>query len=121
MFAVGCIQAQSCHTDRCPTGVTTQDNVRQRALVVRDKANRVFHFHKATIEALAELIAAAGLEHPDEIRPHHLLKRVAPDRVATYDQLYRFLTPGEILNGTDDARFRHVWPMARADSFAAAM
>jgi glutamate synthase domain-containing protein 2 len=121
MFAVGCIQAQSCHTDRCPTGVTTQDKVRQRALVVRDKANRVFHFHKATIEALAELIAAAGLEHPDEIRPHHLLKRVAPDRVATYDQLYRFLTPGEILNGTDDARFRHVWPMARADSFAAAM
>jgi glutamate synthase domain-containing protein 2 len=34
MFALGCIQSQSCHTDRCPTGVSTQDRVRQRALVV---------------------------------------------------------------------------------------
>jgi glutamate synthase domain-containing protein 2 len=61
MFALGCIQSQSCHTDRCPTGVATQDPQRQRALVVDDKIARVAHFHQNTMKALAELIAAAGL------------------------------------------------------------
>ena len=66
MFAVGCIQAQSCHTGQCPTGVTTQDPLRQRAIVVPDKAERVASFHRNTLHALAELVAAAGL---DRIRP----------------------------------------------------
>ncbi|MGA8357091.1 MAG: FMN-binding glutamate synthase family protein, partial [Xanthobacteraceae bacterium] len=66
MFALGCIQSQSCHTDRCPTGVSTQDPSRQRALVVPDKAQRVYNFHRATIESLAELVAAAGLDHPTQ-------------------------------------------------------
>jgi glutamate synthase domain-containing protein 2 len=64
MFAVGCIQAQSCHTGECPTGVATQDPLRQRAIVVPDKAERVASFHRNTLHALAELVAAAGLSHP---------------------------------------------------------
>src|SRR5690606_10573478 len=59
MFAVGCIQAQACHTDRCPVGVTSQDPARWRAIVVPDKAQRVSQFHDATVKALAELIGAA--------------------------------------------------------------
>jgi glutamate synthase domain-containing protein 2 len=118
MFALGCIQAQSCHTDRCPTGVATQDRVRQRALVVPDKAERVYNFHRSTLIALAELIAAAGLSHPGELRPRHFFKRVAPDVVMNYEQLHRFLAPGELLAGTDDPRFRQSWLMASADSFA---
>ncbi|HLY53965.1 MAG TPA: FMN-binding glutamate synthase family protein [Stellaceae bacterium] len=120
MFALGCIQSQSCHTDRCPSGVATQDAARQRALVVPDKAERVRHFHDSTIKALAEVIAAAGLEHPNELKPWHFCKRLSPERVESFDKLYRFLTPGEILAGTDDPRYRDAWPMARADSFAAA-
>ncbi len=120
MFAVGCIQAQACHTDRCPTGVTTQDKIRQRALVVEDKAERVFNFHRSTLIALAELIAAAGLSHPGQLTPRHFFKRVAPDSVVNYEQLHRFLAPGELLAGTDDPRFRQSWAMARADSFAPA-
>src|ERR1700757_77029 len=54
MFALGCIQSQSCHTDKCPTGVSTQDRVRQRALVVPDKAERVANFHRETMKSLAE-------------------------------------------------------------------
>src|SRR3546814_9252512 len=46
MFALGCVQSRSCHTDRCPTGVATQDKARQRALVVPDKAERVRNFHQ---------------------------------------------------------------------------
>ena len=78
MFALGCIQSQCCHTDRCPTGVATQDPTRQRALVVPDKAQRVDNFHRATVLALGEVIAAAGLEHPQELRPRHFSKRLSP-------------------------------------------
>jgi glutamate synthase domain-containing protein 2 len=117
MFAVGCIQSQSCHTDRCPTGVATQDSTRQRALVVPDKAQRVASFHKETLHALAELIAAAGLEHPRDLRPFHFMHRAAPDRVVTFAELYRFLNPGELLAGTDLPQYRDPWEIARADSF----
>jgi len=118
MFALGCIQSQSCHTDRCPTGVATQDPVRQRALVVPDKAERVFNFHRSTVMALGEVVAAAGLEHPDELKPCHFSKRVSVDRVETFAQLYRFVGEGEILAGTDDPRFKDAWRLARAESFA---
>jgi glutamate synthase domain-containing protein 2 len=55
MFALGCVQSLSCHTSRCPTGVTTQDKRRQRALAVEDKAERVYNFHRNTLRALGEL------------------------------------------------------------------
>ncbi len=117
MFAVGCIQSQSCHTDRCPTGVATQDKSRQRALVVPDKAARVANYHGATMKSLAELVAAAGLSHPSQIMPYHLKKRVAADRVLRFDELYPPLAPGELISGTDDPRFRDAWRIASAASF----
>jgi glutamate synthase domain-containing protein 2 len=120
MFALGCIQSTSCHTDRCPVGVTTQDPMRMRALVVPDKAERVFRFHASTLKALAEVVAAAGLDHPSQLQPRHFSKRVAPNLVQRFDQIYRFLRPGELLAGTDDPRFADAWHVARADSFAAA-
>ena len=53
MFAIGCIQSLICNTNRCPTGVATQDPLRQRALVVGDKAERVANFHRNTLRALS--------------------------------------------------------------------
>ena len=117
MFAIGCIQAQNCHTGRCPTGVATQDPIRQRSLVVPDKAERVRQFHHSTIHALAEVVASAGLSHPNELRPQHLYKRVAHNQVQSYDAMYHFLEPGELLTGTDDARFAEAWGKARPDRF----
>jgi glutamate synthase domain-containing protein 2 len=119
MFALGCIQSLSCHTDRCPTGVSTQDRLRQRALVVPDKAERVFNFHRATMQALAELIAAAGLEHPTELAPSHFSRRVSPHEVKSFTDLYPSLRPGELLSGTGDARFARAWARARAEAFHA--
>jgi hypothetical protein len=118
MFAVGCIQAQQCHTGNCPTGVATQDPARQRGIVVPAKAERVMQFHRETVKALAELIAAAGLDHPGELKPQHFMHRAAPDRVVTFAELYRQLAPGELLAGTSDPRFREAWFLAQADSFA---
>ena len=117
MFAIGCIQAQSCHTGKCPTGVATQDPLRQRALVVGDKAERVAQFHKATVTALAELIGAAGLAHPGELKPYHLFQRITPTKAASYAKLYPVLQPGALLAGTEDERFAVGWRVARADTF----
>jgi glutamate synthase domain-containing protein 2 len=120
MFAIGCIQSLSCHTDRCPTGVATQDPTRNRALVVTHKTERVYNYHHASIHALAELLAAAGLEHPRDLRPIHFSQRTSTTEVRSFAKLYPALRPGELLDGTDDPRFRDAWALARADSFQAA-
>ena len=121
MFAVGCIQAQTCHTGRCPTGVTSPDPMRSRAIVVPDKAQRVANFHRETLATLAELVSAAGLEHPRELTAHHFMRRAAPDRVVSFAEMYRSLKPGELIAGTDHPQFRDAWSIARAESFAPAM
>jgi glutamate synthase domain-containing protein 2 len=120
MFAIGCIQSQSCHTDRCPVGVATQDRSRSRALVVADKGQRVANFHRATIASLAEVVAATGLDHPSELRPQHISRRCSPSRVETFAELYPTLKPGELLAGTEDPRYRQAWASARAETFEAA-
>ncbi|GAB1718028.1 MAG: ferredoxin-dependent glutamate synthase [Nitrobacter sp.] len=120
MFALGCIQSLNCHTDRCPTGIATQDPSRSRALVVPHKLDRVYNYHRATLLALTELIAAAGLEHPRELRPVHFSQRVSNTEVASFDTLYPTLRRGELLDGTADPRFRDAWAQAQADSFAPA-
>ena len=119
MFAVGCIQAQSCHTGHCPTGVTSQDPLRQRAIVVPDKAERVKNFHGNTIHALAELVAAAGLAHPSDLRPHHFLRRLSADRVVSFAEQYEMLAPGQLLSDASTSpRYGAAWRMAQAASFA---
>jgi glutamate synthase domain-containing protein 2 len=121
MFALGCIQSQSCHTDHCPTGVATQDKTRQRALVVPDKLERVANFHASTMHSLMEFTAAAGLDHPNEFSPHHFSRRVSGSEVMTFAQLYPPLRPGELIEGTRDVRFADAWDMARADTFRPAL
>ncbi|HIK66113.1 MAG TPA: FMN-binding glutamate synthase family protein, partial [Henriciella marina] len=64
MFSLGCIQSLNCHNNTCPTGIATTDKGRQRGLVVSDKAERVYNFHRNTIKALMEVVGAAGCEHP---------------------------------------------------------
>lgn len=121
MFALGCIQSLSCHTDKCPTGVATQDKTRSRALVVPDKLDRVYNFHHSTLHALAELTAAAGLGHPSELQPIHFSRRASVADVMTFVRLYPSLKQGELLTGTEDPRFKDAWALARADSFAPAV
>ena len=129
MFAIGCIQSQSCHTNRCPTGVATQDKLRQRALVVPDKAQRVYNFHHNTVHALAEMLATAGVRHPRELGPHHLFRRVSATEIKLVSQIHRFLEPGSLLNGGGAEKFNlqrgggaegfyeWCWARAQADSF----
>ena len=123
MFALGCIQAQHCHTGDCPTGVATQDPIRQQALVVSDKSERVLHFHQNTLEALRELVQAAGLSHPNEISAAHIVRRSADHEVRLLAHLLPTVEPGTVLaaaRGEADWPhnvFRMYWPLASSGSF----
>jgi glutamate synthase domain-containing protein 2 len=117
MFAVGCIQSRSCHTNNCPTGVATQDALRQRALVVEDKAPRVAGFHRNTLHALAELLGAAGLEHPQDLKPWHLQVRHQSGAIMRGDDVYPRVAPGALLVGEAPTALIREWERAQAGSF----
>ena len=119
MFALGCIQAQTCHTGQCPTGVTTQDPVRQQALVVPDKAERVYNFHQQTLHALQELVQAAGLQHPSDITADHIVRRVNENDVRLLSTLLPTVRPGALLGDLDAQHkvFQYYWPQAQPDRF----
>jgi glutamate synthase domain-containing protein 2 len=123
MFALGCLQAQTCHTGHCPTGVTTQDPMRAKALVVPTKAERVWRFHENTLEALKELVQAAGLQHPGEISARHIVRRTAEQEVKLLINLLPFVQPGSVLaamRGEGDWPhnvYRVYWPPATSQSW----
>ena len=122
MFALGCIQAQHCHTGQCPTGVTTQDPLRQMSLVVPDKATRVYHFHQQTLHALKEMVQAVGVAHPREITAHHIVRRTGDGKVQSLARMVLNSLPEGALLTEELASlpeiYRHHWPLAQADRFS---
>ncbi|MEZ5674993.1 Glutamate synthase domain-containing protein 2 [Thalassovita litoralis] len=119
MFSVGCIQAQACHTNHCPTGVATQDPARAKALVVPDKAERVANFHRNTLKALGDMTGAAGLSHPCNFLPRHFLMREKDRDMVTGDDVYPYMPEGFLLREDDD-RFGYLmrWRRSASASFA---
>ena len=120
MFALGCIQAQTCHTGECPTGVTTQDPQRQIALVVPSKAERVMHFQQNTLMALQELLQAAGLQSPQDLKPEHVSRRVNDSEIQTLADAYPAISKGALLKdslGKLPEPFKTYWPKANPESF----
>jgi glutamate synthase domain-containing protein 2 len=110
MLALGCIQALRCNMNDCPTGVATQDARLVKGLVVSNKTERVYQFHHETIKTLMELLAAAGLGHPSDLRPWHILRRTTQFEVHHYGEMFHYLNPGELLKEplpTDYARAVH--------------
>jgi hypothetical protein len=116
MFAVGCIQAQKCHTNRCPVGVTTQDPARTRALDVPDKAARVARFQQATVASAKQMVASMGLDSFAELTPSMLNRRIDGVTTRTYAELYEWLEPGALLDHAP-ADWRRDWQAADAARF----
>ncbi|MFI5982465.1 FMN-binding glutamate synthase family protein [Streptomyces sp. NPDC051555] len=117
MFALGCIQAQRCHTNTCPVGVATQDQRRARALVVGDKAERVRRYQRSTVESALRIMASMGVEGPGDLRPHMLLHRVDPHTVRSYADLHTWLLPGQLL-ASPPQEWAGDWAAADPDRFA---
>ncbi|MFD7078845.1 FMN-binding glutamate synthase family protein [Streptomyces sp. NPDC059918] len=116
MFAVGCIQAQRCHTNTCPVGVATQDERRARALDVGEKAERVRRFQEATVKSALQIMAAMGVDEPSGLRPHQLVQRVDPHTVRSYAELHEWLTPGRLLASAPEG-WASDWRAADPDRF----
>ncbi len=116
MFAVGCIQAQTCHTNTCPVGVATQDPQRARALVVPDKAERVFQYQEKTVNSARQIVASMGLDDFDQLNPRKLFRRVDPQVTKTYHDLFEWLEPEQLLTDPPEAWERD-WLEAATDTF----
>ena len=117
MMAVGCIQAQLCHTNTCPVGVATQDPRRARALDVVSKTDRVFHYQKACVEQAMQVMASMGVHGPAELHPHMLRRRVDHDRVLSYAEMFHHLEPGELLASPPAGHWERDWALADPDRF----
>ncbi len=96
MFSIGCIQAMRCHTNDCPTGVATQSRQRQKAVVVKEKAQRVAQFQKATLSAAFELLGAMGIDEPSLLGPHHISQHIDHMNAVTLDTLLDKIPPGAL-------------------------
>jgi glutamate synthase domain-containing protein 2 len=116
MMAVGCIQAQKCHTNECPVGVATQDPRRARALDVGNKTDRVFRYQQATVAQAQQMIASLGLAGPGELEPAMLMRRIDHVRTESYAQIYDWLAPGELL-AEPPREWANDWAAASADTF----
>jgi glutamate synthase domain-containing protein 2 len=117
MFSLGCVQAMACHSGHCPSGIATQDPIRQRAVDVALKAERVRRFHTATLEALAELTGAAGLSHPGDFRAEHIMRRISETEVRSFADIYPILQPYALLNNTANQSYAESWASADAATF----
>jgi glutamate synthase domain-containing protein 2 len=113
MFSIGCIQARACHTNRCPTGVATQDQMRQSGLHVGDKARRVANFHGNTLLGFAEMLGAMGLTSPDEITLNMINFR-EPHLSGT---LMVSLEPGQLLRDDCPVEYAVHWERASPSTF----
>ncbi len=117
MLSIGCIQAQLCHTNHCPTGIATLDPLRNRGLDPTDKGARAARFQSGTLHLLMEIVGAAGLESPQDLTPDRIRRRVEVDRVKALDEIYHFELAGTLVTGGAETSLQRSWDSARADSF----
>ncbi|KIC45706.1 glutamate synthase [Ruegeria sp. ANG-S4] len=117
MFAVGCIQALHCNTNRCPSGVATQDPIRGRAVNVPQKRKRVHRYHDATLESFREILGAMGKASVADLRPADIRRRMADEGERSYAEMYEFLEDGALLGKSVPNSFADDWSLAKASHF----
>lgn len=117
MMSVGCIQSKQCNANTCPTGVATQNKRLQHGLVVDIKKERVANFHKHTVKSFLEMVGAMGLSSPSELRPKHIIRRVADNQVESMAELHRYLEPGQLLTDDLPPSFKTFWEQASSETF----
>jgi glutamate synthase domain-containing protein 2 len=107
MLALGCMQALICASNRCPVGLTTQDERLTRGIVPEVQGHKVARFHQQTVLAFRELVAATGCESPAGLRPTHLLQETSRSPLA----------PGQLLAGEPPEVYAAAWRSADPSHF----
>ncbi|MBJ21315.1 MAG: FMN-binding glutamate synthase family protein [bacterium] len=121
MMSMGCIQARRCNTNDCPVGIATQNPALTGGLVVEQKYLRVARYHGETVHAAIDLMGAAGLATPQELRPWHIIRRISQLETRHYGEIVEFLEPGAILRDELPEGFARAWRAASASSFICAV
>jgi glutamate synthase domain-containing protein 2 len=116
LFALGCVQALKCNTNRCPTGITTQDKELQKGLDVDSKSVRVHQFHTDTVHAAVELMQAIGVNKNSELEPYHINRRVSMEKTVTFDDLFIKPEARSLLQGTAPIDLQSAWDRATRDT-----
>ncbi len=117
MFAIGCLQTLKCNTNHCPVGVATQIPDMVRGLDVASKRHRVANFHRSTVTSFLEILGAAGLSEPEDLRPEHIQRRISPTEVKHYGEIYDYVEAGSLLSSSPPAVLADAWEAASADRF----
>jgi glutamate synthase domain-containing protein 2 len=117
LLSMGCIQALRCHSNHCPTGITTQNPSLVAGLHVPTKRERVARFHRETIKTLSEVIGAMGIEHTSELKPWHIMRRTTPESIKHYGEIYNYLESGSLLTNDIPPEYRRAMAAASASSF----
>jgi len=118
MLALGCVHSLTCNSNRCPSGIATQDPRLYRGLVVPSKARRVARFHTRTMHATADLISSAGLRHTSELNRTHIYRRVSQDNILRYDQIFPYVKTGSLLKAPLPDAFALLMREASSERFA---
>lgn len=121
MFSVGCIQARRCHTDTCPTGVTTQNPRRAAALDIMSKSLHVRNFHHATIASFLDILGTMGLDSPDKLTLKHIQHRPEHGHAETFADIEPLIASGDFLEDRVPDIYARDWALARADQFQAVL
>lgn len=117
LFSLGCIQSRRCHTNQCPTGITTQDPRRRLALNIDYRSKRVANFHKETVKSFRAVLGATGLQHAHELHPGVIHRMVTQNEAKSYDEIYDFLAENALLNKTAPDTWMRLWDIASEKSF----
>jgi hypothetical protein len=117
MFAIGCIQALRCNSNHCPTGVATQNPALVEGLHVGDKSQRVARYHRETVKSFFEVLAATGLQRPQDLKPWFIMKRVSAMEIRSYADIYPHLEPGQLLTNPATTGMSRAWEHASALQF----
>ena len=117
MFAIGCIQALRCNSNKCPTGVATQDPELVAGLHVGDKSVRVARYQKETVKSFFEVLGAAGFTRPSELKPWYIMRRVSATEIRNYSEIYPAAEPGSLVGSKVSGSLARAWEAASPDRF----
>ncbi|MFZ2528623.1 MAG: FMN-binding glutamate synthase family protein [Rhodococcus sp. (in: high G+C Gram-positive bacteria)] len=113
LFAVGCVQAQKCHTGGCPTGVATHNPWLVKGLDVPSKSDRVEQYLRALRREMFKVALACGVEHPSLITAEDVEVADGNRRSVTLAELYDYRDGWGLPGGADRAEIVRI--MVAAD------
>ncbi|HRE51145.1 MAG TPA: FMN-binding glutamate synthase family protein [Flavitalea sp.] len=118
MMALGCIQALQCHTNKCPTGVATQNPSLSVGLVVADKKTRVANYHRETVKNFVELMGSAGIDRSSNLTRSHIYRRIFRNEVTTLEDIFPSLEEGCMINNNIPEKYEQDYAMADPDRWS---